>query len=199
VELMATKVKMDTKEKIIDQARGLFAERGYNGATTSEIARRVGVSEAALYKHFKSKKEILLACITPSVPVKLEISMAPSAKEIVGARVDLVRNNLDSFNILFKESLHHPEIAQMFLEQVYIKDRRMEHLIRKFRKGDLSPQKTLIYELGITSAIWSVLNYQKIQGQHQAGNPGGDMAEEMAHFLLYGIAGHQEEQEENTQ
>ncbi|KKK38589.1 hypothetical protein WQ57_08315 [Mesobacillus campisalis] len=191
---MSTKVKMDTKERIIHEARSLFAQRGYNGATTSEIARRVGVSEAALYKHFKSKKEILLACITPSLPAKPESSIEPSARDVVEARVELVRNNLDSFNILFKESLHHPEIAQMFVEQIYTKDLRMEQLIKKFRKGDLLPQQTLIYELGITSAIWSILNYQKIQGQLQAGNPGENMAEEMAHFLLYGIAGNQEEQ-----
>jgi AcrR family transcriptional regulator len=189
--------KMDTKEKIIEKARSLFAQRGYSAATTAEIARRVGVSEAALYKHFKSKKEILLACITPSFPVKPECSSEPTARDVVEARVELVRNNLDSFNILFKESLHHPEIAQLFLEQIYTRDRRMEQLIKKFRGEDVLPSQLLIYEMGITSAIWSVLNYQKIQKQLGAEKlPAGNMAEEMAHFLLYGIAGKQEAREE---
>jgi AcrR family transcriptional regulator len=48
-----------TKEKIFDAAVDLFAERGYDGVSIRDIARAVGITEGAVYKHYKSKDEIL--------------------------------------------------------------------------------------------------------------------------------------------
>lgn len=187
--------KPDTKEKIIQKSRELFADRGYSATTTAEIARRVGVSEAALYKHFKSKKEMFLACITPNIFPKVEMNSDNPVRDIIQAKVELVRSNMDSFNILFRESLSHPELAQMFLEQVYTKDRYMERLLKKISKEDMSPVQSLIYDLGITSAIWSILSYDKIQEQFTSKKlPMGNMAEEITDVVLYGLLGKKQNQ-----
>jgi AcrR family transcriptional regulator len=50
-----------TRERILDVALDLFNQRGYEGTSLREIAERLGVTKAALYYHFKSKEEILLA------------------------------------------------------------------------------------------------------------------------------------------
>lgn len=47
-----------TRERIERAALGLFRERGVVAATTREIARRAGLSEGALYRHFPSKDAI---------------------------------------------------------------------------------------------------------------------------------------------
>jgi len=47
-----------TKARIERAALGLFVEKGINSATTREIAAATGVSEGALYRHFKGKEEI---------------------------------------------------------------------------------------------------------------------------------------------
>jgi AcrR family transcriptional regulator len=185
--------KSDTKKKIIENARKLFAERGFNGATTAEIARHVGVSEAALYKHFKSKKEIFLACITPSVVVKLENTDEPDVHDIIQARMDLVKSNLDSFNILFREYPYHPELAKMFLDQVYTQDKHMKHLMNKVSNEKLTPAQSLMYEIGITSAIWAILNFEKVQDQVISEKmPLGNVADEIAKFVLSGVSGKKE-------
>ena len=49
----------DTKERIINTALELFAERGYPGTSMSDIAKQLGFTKAALYKHYTSKQEIL--------------------------------------------------------------------------------------------------------------------------------------------
>lgn len=49
--------------QIQDAALQVFRRRGYVGSTTSEIARRAGVAEGALYKFYRSKREILEAVI----------------------------------------------------------------------------------------------------------------------------------------
>ncbi|MGM0900788.1 MAG: TetR/AcrR family transcriptional regulator [Bacillota bacterium] len=185
--------KSDTKKKIIEKARKLFAERGFNGATTAEIARHVGVSEAALYKHFKSKKEIFLACITPSVVVNIKNNEDPDVHDIIQARMELVRSNLDSFNILFREYPYHPELAKMFLDQVYTQDKHMKHLMKKVSNEKLTPAQSLMYEIGITSAIWAILNFEKVQEQVLLEKmPLGNVADEIAKFVLSGVSGKKE-------
>ncbi|MDD8048455.1 MAG: TetR/AcrR family transcriptional regulator [Thomasclavelia sp.] len=50
---------MTTKEKIIDVSLTLFSKKGFKGTSVKDIAAGVGIKDASLYKHFKSKKEIL--------------------------------------------------------------------------------------------------------------------------------------------
>jgi AcrR family transcriptional regulator len=49
--------------KIIETAIELFGERGYRGTTTQALAKRAGISEALLYHHFRSKRELFLECL----------------------------------------------------------------------------------------------------------------------------------------
>jgi AcrR family transcriptional regulator len=51
----------DTRQRILDVALDLFTEQGYDGTSLREIAERLGVTKAALYYHFESKEDILLA------------------------------------------------------------------------------------------------------------------------------------------
>lgn len=48
-----------TKERILDIALELFAQNGYLGTSMSDIAKHLGFTKAALYKHYASKQEIL--------------------------------------------------------------------------------------------------------------------------------------------
>jgi AcrR family transcriptional regulator len=51
--------QLTTKEKIGRAAIALMAERGPDGVSMREIATVVGVSEAALYRHFANKNELI--------------------------------------------------------------------------------------------------------------------------------------------
>jgi AcrR family transcriptional regulator len=50
-----------TKDRIFDAAVDLFADRGYDGVSVRDIARAVGLTEGAVYKHYASKEDILNA------------------------------------------------------------------------------------------------------------------------------------------
>ena len=50
-----------TRSKILDSARRLLVERGYYGVGLEAVARDAGVSRQALYLHFKSKADLLVA------------------------------------------------------------------------------------------------------------------------------------------
>ena len=49
----------DTKERILETALELFAQSGYLGTSMNDIAKKLGITKAALYKHYTSKQEIL--------------------------------------------------------------------------------------------------------------------------------------------
>lgn len=52
-----------TRERILDVALELFVEQGYDKTNLREIAERIGVTKAALYYHFTTKDDILLALV----------------------------------------------------------------------------------------------------------------------------------------
>jgi AcrR family transcriptional regulator len=51
------------REAILDAALAVFAERGYEGASTAEIAAAAGCSEPVLYKHFSGKRDLFVAVL----------------------------------------------------------------------------------------------------------------------------------------
>ena len=57
---------MSTRELILDEALKQFSEKGYAGTSMSDIAKPIGISKAALYKHFESKQQIFEEIIEQS-------------------------------------------------------------------------------------------------------------------------------------
>ncbi len=49
----------NTKEKILETALELFAEKGYEAVSVSDIAGKLGMTKGALYKHYTNKQDIL--------------------------------------------------------------------------------------------------------------------------------------------
>ena len=56
------------RSQVLSAAREAFVERGYEGATLSEIAGRVGVSAAALLRHAPTKRDLFVACMGEGEP-----------------------------------------------------------------------------------------------------------------------------------
>ncbi len=51
------------RAQLLDSASKVFATRGYNGATTAELAKAAGISEPIIYRHFMGKKEMFIALV----------------------------------------------------------------------------------------------------------------------------------------
>ncbi len=61
------KTERDTKTRILEAAAQLLRDKGISGTTTREIARAAGLSDAAIYSHFRSRGELLNALIPVSL------------------------------------------------------------------------------------------------------------------------------------
>jgi AcrR family transcriptional regulator len=77
------------REAIVKSVRGVFAEKGFDGTTTRELARAANVSEALLYKHFPSKESLYAAMLDACakgasfIEFRRILSLEPSASTLV--------------------------------------------------------------------------------------------------------------------
>src|SRR5690242_18167586 len=64
LRLMPSRMKGgERRAAIVTEAIRLFAEKGFRGTTTRELASAVGVTEPVLYQHFKTKRDLYTAII----------------------------------------------------------------------------------------------------------------------------------------
>src|SRR5207237_4293444 len=67
------KTKDERREEVLDAALEEFAERGYHGAATEDIARRAGISQPYLFRLFGTKKELFKASVARCLRETLEM------------------------------------------------------------------------------------------------------------------------------
>lgn len=101
----------DRKRQIIKSTVEIMSEAGVAGATTARIAADVGVSEPALYRHFKNKQGMLLAALD-DISARLivhTVSAAEGEDDVVmqlrlmsAAFYDFVMSNPEETRVLFE-------------------------------------------------------------------------------------------------
>lgn len=102
---MARSTSDNTRERILEVALGLFVDHGYDKTSLREIAEAIGVSKAALYYHFRTKEDILLALVdgvtAPGKAVFEELAAGPVDLARWGATIDAVVDLMFSRRRLF--------------------------------------------------------------------------------------------------
>jgi AcrR family transcriptional regulator len=78
-----------TRQRLFDAATETLNRRGIQGATTREIARRAGVHEVTLFRHFKSKEQLLRIILKRGLAAKAAgLDENSSRKEDLRERVE---------------------------------------------------------------------------------------------------------------
>lgn len=73
--------KIRTRQKVLDAARTLFAERGYEPATIRDIAKGAGMSTGAVFANFQDKAELFEAVLAEDMARLSEALKAAVAAE----------------------------------------------------------------------------------------------------------------------
>ena len=98
------------KKNIIDTATRVFAQRGFQEATITEIAKEAKVSEASIYEYFSTKEGLLFSIPAESSHTLFEV-MAFHLKLIRGAA-----NKLRAIVFLFMDSYqNNPDFAAVLM------------------------------------------------------------------------------------
>ncbi|MDX8045403.1 TetR/AcrR family transcriptional regulator [Gracilibacillus sp. S3-1-1] len=160
------------QQAILEAATELFAEKGYAGTSTSEIAMKAEVAEGTIFKHFKSKKGLLLAIVSPLMMRFLAPMIKKDMEKVLDQefehfqdliramienRKEFIKNNLPLLRILIQEIPFHPELKEQFIESIG-KDlfERMEGIVRFYQdKGQLVDMNPDVIIRTIASSILS--------------------------------------------
>lgn len=80
--------KVRTRQKVLDAARDLFAERGYEPATIRDIAKGAGMSTGAVFANFQDKAELFEAVLTEDMTNLAETLKGGAGKGSVHERLN---------------------------------------------------------------------------------------------------------------
>ncbi|MEQ4485307.1 TetR/AcrR family transcriptional regulator [Cohnella silvisoli] len=123
----------DKQSRILRAAVEVFAEKGYSGAATSEIAQRAGVAEGTIFRHYRTKKDLLYSIVAPFVARLIEpfvlrglypLIDKPHAtfegfvRGLLDNRIAFAEKNIKVIRILLQEVPFHPELREQFLSKV---------------------------------------------------------------------------------
>ena len=114
---------MSTKDKILDAALTLFAENGYNGTSVEQIAKAVGIKAPSLYKHYKSKEDILNSLID-SAEVRYEEMFGSERNigKIPESREEFIEMTMGRISFTMRDPIIRK--TRMFLVQEQFRNQR---------------------------------------------------------------------------
>ena len=123
----------EKQKGILAAATELFAEKGYAATSTSEIAKKAGVAEGTIFRHHKSKKDLLLTIVSPTMikvigpVVKRDINKVLDnefdnfqdfIRAMVQNRIKFVKNNIPLLRIVIQELPFHEELKKQAIEHI---------------------------------------------------------------------------------
>jgi AcrR family transcriptional regulator len=122
------------KESITLSAIGIVHDSGFQGLTTREIARREGISEAALYRHFKNRNEIVAAVV--AYYAREDRGIVDSLDKLDLSPLESVGHLFDRLAVYYEEHPAVSSIMNAFDSMQYDAEQsRMTTEIYRFRKG----------------------------------------------------------------
>jgi AcrR family transcriptional regulator len=116
----------ETRERILKAALRLFAQKGYDGTTTRELAEAAGVAEGTLFRYFSNKKAILVEVATQGwieilTDLLTELSEMGSYKavaQVMRRRMLHLHKNADMLRVCFMEAQFHPDLRDRIQAEV---------------------------------------------------------------------------------
>ncbi len=99
------------REQLIEIARALFSERGYDGTSIEEIAQRAHVSKPVVYEHFGGKEGLYAVVVDREMSTLLEMITASltsfrsrvRVEQVALALLTYVEERTDGFRILVRD------------------------------------------------------------------------------------------------
>lgn len=138
---------MNTKEMILEEALKQFSRKGYDGTSMSDIAEPLGISKAALYKHYKSKQEIFEKIIEESEVKYKEVLEKLSVHYPDNSRKKLSKNDVDVYSDISAEGLCKNVLTfvRFSMNDEYSRQVRRMLTISQFQNRELGEMYTRRY------------------------------------------------------
>jgi AcrR family transcriptional regulator len=139
-----------TKEKILEIARQKFFQDGFVKTSIDEIAREYHISKKTIYKHFKSKDDLLTGVVkdftgrVTNTIIEIMKSKKNSIEKLIDV-LDLIQNSIRQFSLRYIDDIqkHKPKLW---------------NYIEKFRKENLEKIVYQTIEEGKKEGLFNDVN-----------------------------------------
>ncbi|EJR54709.1 hypothetical protein IIM_01649 [Bacillus cereus VD107] len=199
-----TDKRNERQMRILEAAVDMFGEKGYAATSTNEIAKRAGVAEGTIFRYYKTKKDLLLAVVMPTLTkFAAPFFVQAFAKEIfktnyesyegllrvvINNRFEFAKKHFPMIKILIQEVPFQPELKSEI--QQLVETELLSHfkkLIVKFQEDgeiiEIPPSSvvrlTLSAVLGLLLTRFLLLPEEKWEDEVEIENT--------IQFILYGL------------
>ena len=123
----------EKQKQIIIAAIESFAEKGFASTSTSEIAKKAGVAEGTIFRHYKTKKDLLISIVEPMIKKFIAPFVIKDLSKVIHQeynqfedflralienRIRFIGKNMLLFRILIQEIPFQPELKELFKEHI---------------------------------------------------------------------------------
>jgi AcrR family transcriptional regulator len=137
-----------SRDRILEAARDLFAERGYERTTIRSVAAAAAVDPGLVMQYFGSKEQLFTACVRDAAP-------APAVRDPLAYALDMLASRLDNEPTaslaLLRSMLTHPEATDELR-------RLLDEQQSRFATGIDAPDRNLRADLIGAVILGVVLN-----------------------------------------
>ncbi len=173
----STKIR---RQEIVDIIRNIISSKGIEDVTISEIAEKMGTTKGAIYRHFKSKRDILSLLIDDIEKTLMEainnamIDKDPlqNLKNILLAQLTLAKNRRKTSFVVIMGAIQFsdPLIRKKLLQLIQKYLRKIEKLLSDgvklgLIKKNINPRMAAMIFMGLiqsTVTVWSYKNFNYI-------------------------------------
>lgn len=175
---MATEKKLSRKQQIAKAAMKIIASEGVQSLVMVKIAKLLGLTDAALYKHFSTKNDMLMFMVEEIensliVNIEKKIDMHADAcdklKNILFVHLSFIEKNIGIPRVLFSEAIQFQDkrlrdkIAGIITQYMgFIKGIIQQAVDKGCVRKDLDVEATAIMYMGIIQAtfiLWSTSDF----------------------------------------
>lgn len=151
----------DTRERILEAAARVFAEKGYARATTRALAEAAGVNEVTLFRHFGSKANLFAAVVeiyaAPKLSASLSVVLTSDLEHDLMAMGSMVLSLLlerqEPMRMMLCEAEHFEEVRQVLAQN----PRRLRQMLAGYLRGQQALGKVRpLHAEAAAQAFWGM-------------------------------------------
>lgn len=133
----------ERQKQIVDASLGIVDKEGIHGLTLRKIGSAIGISDAALLRHFRSKEEIVEAMAQKVFFESVVNEEGPASDDVREVLSSLLERQFEVFDslprstaVLFQEDIfrEYPEIREWFIKRRHERQEKISALVRKGQK-----------------------------------------------------------------
>lgn len=141
-------MEISVEDKIIDAAREIFFEKGYNGATMRDIASKAEVNLALLHYYYRTKEKIFEIVLNQAfITLFKRLNKAFLSDVDIFCKIELMVESYISVGI------KHPQLPGFVMHELEVNKKLVQPLILKYKEEQNANKNLSVFYADVQNAI----------------------------------------------